>query len=756
MILFGNNLRATPGGVALQFAGKSWARRPARDGRNTLYAAMRGVLHACPSPTNKRNIPHFLEFVNTLWHNEAMEKGEAKKRIEVLKKEIDQNRYLYHVYDKPRVSDAVDDSLKRELAKLEEQYPDLITPDSPTQRVGGKALEKFKKVRHEIPMLSLNDSFTEDDLKKWEERLVKLVGEKKIKDSGYYCEMKMDGLAVTLVYKNGIFTQGATRGDGVIGEDVTNNLKTIESIPLKLRTSRHPELSEGSHGILLRRLADQNDTLEVRGEAYLPKKDFEKLNEQQKKSGEKSFANPRNISAGSIRQLDPKITASRNLQFMMYSIPTKIDLEKHSDEHELAKQLGFRVGEHNKFCKNLDEVFSFLKHWGEARKKLDYLTDGIVVTLNDKKVFEQLGVVGKAPRAVMAYKFAAEEATSLLRDIIVQVGRTGKLTPVAVLEPTPVAGSIISRATLHNADEIKRKDVRVGDTVIIRKAGDVIPEVKEVIKRMRRGDEKEFQMPKECPVCGGKVVRREGEVDYFCQMKDCSVRQQRGIGHFVSKGAFEIIGLGPKILEKLLEVGLIKDAADIFALTKEDIEPLERFAEKSAENLIEAINEKREVDLDRFIYALGIRHVGSEMAVDLAKQFGNLDNFLKSGGGDLDRMYGVGAKVANSIQEYLQDKQNIEFIKKLQKNGVKIKNYHSPVSANKLKGSSFVVTGSLETMTREEAHKKIIQYGGEVHSSVSPKTNYLIVGEEPGSKLDNAKRFNVQTITEDEFLKMIR
>ncbi|MDH4358655.1 MAG: NAD-dependent DNA ligase LigA [Candidatus Berkelbacteria bacterium] len=665
-----------------------------------------------------------------------MDKEQARKRIEVLRKEIDENRYLYHVLDKPRVSDAVDDSLKRELAKLEEQFPDLVTPDSPTQRIGGKPLDKFKKVRHRIPMLSLNDAFSEDDLKAWEQRLIKLAGEKKIKNSGFYCELKMDGLAVSLQYQKGVLTVGTTRGDGQIGEDVTNNLKTVESVPLKLR-------------------GDVAEEIEVRGEVYLPKKDFEKLNEEQKKKGGQIFANPRNISAGSIRQLDPKITASRNLQFMMYSIPTRLDLQSHHEEHDLAKKLGFKTSDKNKVCKDINEVLSFLKHWEKARQGLPFQTDGVVVGVDDKKVFEQLGVVGKAPRGRIAYKFAAEEATSQIKDIVVQVGRTGKLTPVAHLEPTLVAGSTISRATLHNADEIKRKDIKIGDTVVIHKAGDVIPEVKEVIKRMRSGDEKEFHMPKECPICGGKVIKREGEVDWYCADRDCSVRVMRSIGHFVSKGAFEIDGLGPKIIQKLIEVGLVKDATDIFDLKQGDLEPLERFAEKSAQNLVESIEASKEISLDRFIYSLGIRHVGSVMAQDLARQFGTLEKFTKACHEDFDRMYGVGGKVADSIIEFLEEEKNLRLIEKMQKLGVKIKSFESAVKADKLKDQSFVVTGSLETMTREEAHKKIIQYGGEVHTSVSSQTNFLIVGEEPGSKLDKAKKLGVKQISEKNFLEMI-
>lgn len=666
-----------------------------------------------------------------------MDKSEAKKRIEVLRKEIDKNRYLYHVKDKPRVSDAVDDSLKRELTKLEEQYPQFISSDSPTQRVGGKALDKFKKITHSVPMLSLNDAFSKEDLMAWQERLIKLIGERKITASGYYCELKMDGLAVTLIYKNGLFFQAATRGDGKVGEDVTQNLKTIQSIPLKLKTG------------------EKYKEIEVRGEVYLPTADFEKLNSNQKKKGGQIYANPRNIAAGSIRQLDSKITASRNLNFMMYAITTKFDFRLHSEEHELAHNLGFRVGEHNKICRNLDEVLAYLKHWEKARKDLPYWTDGVVVSLNDKKIFNRLGVVGKAPRGQIAYKFAAEEATSIIKDIIVQVGRTGKLTPVAYLEPTLVAGSTISRATLHNADEIKRKDIKIGDSVIIHKAGDVIPEVKEVIKRMRHGGEKVFSMPKTCPICGGKVVKKEGQVDWYCADKNCITRNRRQIEHFVAKGAFEIDGLGPKIIEKLIEGGLIKDAADLFALKTEDIEPLERFAEKSAENIVNSIRSKKEISLDRFIYSLGIRHIGSQIAQDFAENFGSLEKFLQAGRGEF-RMYGVGSEVKNSIIEYLSDKKNLDFLEKMKKLGVIVKNYHSPVLTNKLKGQSFVVTGTLETMTREEAHKKIIQYGGDVNTSVSPSTNFLIAGEEPGSKLEKAKKYGVKTISEKEFLGMVK
>ncbi len=673
-----------------------------------------------------------------------MEKEEAKSRIEVLKKEIDQNRYLYHALDKPRVSDAVDDSLKRELAKLEEQYPELITIDSPTQRVGGKALDKFAKLTHKKPMLSLNDVFSAEEFKAWEDRIAKLVGRDKISQAGYYGEVKMDGLAVTLLYENGIFVQGATRGDGKIGEDVTNNLKTIESIPLKLRAlASHPELVSGS--------------LEIRGEIYIDKKDFEDINDLQRKNGGQVFANPRNLAAGSIRQLDPKIAASRKLKFMMYAISTDLGAQKHSEEHEIASQLGFNANiKTNKICLSAEEVIDFYGELSKKREDLPYQIDGLVIGVNDKKVFERLGVVGKAPRGQIAFKFAAEEATSVIKDIIVQVGRTGKLTPVAVMEPTVVAGSTVSRATLHNADEIKRKDIKIDDTVIIRKAGDVIPEVVEPITRMRTGKEQEFKMPSCCPICGGKVIKREGEVDWYCSDRNCSVRELRQLNHFVSKGAFEIDGLGPKIVEQLVAEGLIKDASDIFELTEGDLQPLERFAEKSAQNLVESIQSSKEIDLDRFIYALGIRHVGDQMATDLAKQFGNLHDFVSCKKEDLDKMYGIGEKVASSVIEFLSDEKGKQLIANLIDKGVKVNNYHSPVRKNVLNGKSFVVTGSLESMARDEAHKKIIQLGGVISSSVSSKTDYLVAGEDPGSKLEKAQKFGTKILSEKEFLDLVK
>lgn len=680
-----------------------------------------------------------------------MKKDKAKKRLEKLRAEIDVHRYRYNVLDKPIISDAVYDSLFRELTQLEEEYPDLITSDSPSQRVGAEPAEKFEKIKHASRMLSINDVFNFEELKKWEERLVKQGAEKAIKKSGYFVELKMDGLATALKYKKGILIQGATRGDGTTGEDVTQNIKTIDSIPLRLNIRKK---SLGVSDKVLRKALD--DELEVRGEVFLSKKDFEKLNNERQKKGLPKYANPRNIAAGSVRQLDSKITANRDLDFFVYSVSNEIDLQYHHEEHDLAETLGFKINKNNKHCKDLAEVKKFLEKWDKDRQKLPYQTDGVVVILNDKKAFGRLGSVGKAPRAMIAYKFPAEEATSRIKDIVVQVGRTGKLTPVAIMEPTLVAGSTVSRATLHNADEIKRKDIRIGDTVVIRKAGDVIPEVIEPIKKMRYGDEKKFSIPKKCPICGGKVIKKDGEVDYYCADPECLVRRKRQLEFFVSKNAFNIDGLGPKIIDQLIREEIIDDPTDLFELEVGDLQPLNRFAEKSAENIIKAIEKSKKIDLNRFIYALGIRHIGSETAEDIAKHFGELKYILQAGEYEFEKIYGIGKKVADSLKEYFKKESNIRMIKKLQRLGVKIIPYRSPVLNDKLAGKSFVVTGTLETMTRDDAHKKIVSFGGKVSSSVTSKTDYLVAGEDPGSKVEKAKRLSTKIVTEKGFLEILK
>ncbi|MCD6412233.1 NAD-dependent DNA ligase LigA [bacterium] len=671
-----------------------------------------------------------------------LSKEEAKKRIEKLRKEIEYHYYLYYVLNRPEISDAAYDSLKRELIELEKQFPEFVTPDSPTQRVGGPPLEKFEKVTHKVPMLTLNDAMDEEELREWEERIKRLLSPSEIKKLDYFAELKMDGLAMSLIYRDGILVKGATRGDGYTGEDVTQNVKTIRAIPLRLRLENLPKKYKIPKEI------------EIRGEVYMSKKAFEKLNEEQRKKGEPLFANPRNAAAGSVRQLDPKITASRELSFYGYQIVTDLGFETHQESHQVMKLLGIPDNPYNRYCKNLEEVIKFHHYIQSIREKLPYDIDGIVVNVNDNRIFEKLGIVGRAPRGAIAYKFPGVEATTKIKDIIVQVGRTGKLTPVAILEPVKVGGVTISRATLHNADEIKRLGVKIGDTVIVRRAGDVIPEVVKVITSLRDGSEKEFKMPKTCPYCGSKVIKKEGEVDYYCSNPNCFAAQRRYLYHFVSKKAFDIEGLGPKIIDQLLEEGLIRDASDIFKLKKGDLIPLERFAEKSAQNLIEAIEKSKEIPLARFIYALGIRHVGEETANLLATRFGSIENLKKASLEELKEIPDIGEIVAESIYSWFHDKKNLQFIQKLLDAGVKI--LPPKKIKTKLKGKTFVFTGALKSMTRDEASEKVRLLGGHVSSSVSRNTDYVVVGENPGSKYERAKKLGIKILTEEEFLKMIQ
>ncbi|HOX41319.1 MAG TPA: NAD-dependent DNA ligase LigA [bacterium] len=671
-----------------------------------------------------------------------MNKAEAKERILKLRKYIDEMRYRYHVLDDPTITDAEWDSLMHELIALEEEFPEFQDPNSPSQKVGGKPLDKFESMRHETPMLSLNDAFNEGELQSWYERIARLVPKKTVDDSGFFCEIKMDGLAIELIFEKAELKHALTRGDGITGEDITNNIKAIRAIPLKLReSSKYIEKARGK--------------IIIRGEIYMPTKSFEMLNKERKRKGEPLFANPRNAAAGSVRQLDPKITGSRNLSFMGYSM-VGISTDTHEEEHEIIRDLGLPTNNHNLFCKDTDCVVKLWREWEKIRSKLAYQIDGMVVNINDENLFGRLGVVGKSPRGAIALKWPAEEVTTIVEDIQVQVGRTGTLTPVAHLRPVEVAGSTVTRATLHNADEIERKDIRIGDTVMVRKAGDVIPEVVKSLADLRGGNERKFQMPTVCPMCGGAVERKEGGVAYRCLNQKCFAVQFRGITHFVSKSAFDIDGLGPKIIEQLLNEGLIKDVSDIFTLTVGDLEPLQRFAEKSAANLVASIEGSRKISLERFIYALGIPMVGAETATDLAKRFHSLEKFLQAKRGEFDRLYGIGERVGTSISEWLERKSSRDLVERLFSRGVEVLDYHSPVQADKLHGKRFVVTGSLPKMTREEAHKTIIQYGGEVSSAVSAKTDYVLAGEDPGSKYDRAKKLEVKIINEKEFFEMIK
>jgi DNA ligase (NAD+) len=672
-----------------------------------------------------------------------MDKKAAKTRIEKLRKEIDKYRYAYHVLDNPLVSDEINDSLKNELEALELQYPDLATPDSPTQRVGGEPLKEFKKVRHEAPMLSFNDAFSEEEMQEWLERVESYIGKKV--EHEFYTELKIDGLGIELVYDDGIFVQGSTRGNGVIGEDVTQNLKTIESIPLKLKGA-YP-----SH-------------LVVRGEVYMSKKEFERVNKEQEKKGEKVYANPRNTAAGSVRQLDPKIAASRKLDALMYYVVTDIGQKEHADEHGALEKWGFKTGNHNnKIVSTIEEVFSYRDYWEKHRDELPYQIDGVVVMLNNLDTLEEAGSVGKAPRGAIAYKFAPEETTTTLKDIKVHVGRTGALTPVAVLDPVEVGGTTVTHATLHNFDQIERLDVRVGDTVVVQRAGDVIPQITGVLKNLRTGKEKKFKVPKECPIDNSKVIR-EGAI-YRCENPECGARMRRSLYHFVSRGAFDMQGLGPKILDTFIEEGFITDAADIFTLNKKEIASLPGFGEKSAENILEETEAKKKVTLPRLIYSLGILHIGEEMGQLLAEEIHNRgkkvkdpDELLSVLGSfkpeELEDIEGIGPKVAESITEWFANPAHKKLLRKLTRVGIEIEKF-TTASSGTLSGKSFVITGSLSTMPREKAKSIIKRYGGHVTESVSKKTDYLVVGENPGSKFDKARAEGVKIIEENDFLELI-
>jgi DNA ligase (NAD+) len=689
-----------------------------------------------------------------------MTKQQAKQRIEKLREVIDKYRYSRHVLDKELVPIEVEDALKKELFDLEYEFPEFITPDSPTQRVGGKPLEKFEKVRHPKPMLSFNDAFTRQDIEDWLERDSKLLTADEISKIDYYCEPKLDGLAIELIFENGVFKTGSTRGDGLIGEDVTQNLKTIESIPLKLREFEEvvKDLKKGGLDKIAENIKKNGlKEVTVRGEAIITKKNFEKVNKEQMKLGQSPFANPRNLAAGSIRQLDPKITAKRRLDVDIYDLISDFGQETHEQEHKILHALGFKTNnKYSKYCQNLNEVFDFHDSWYKNREKLPYEIDGVVVQINENKIFEKLGVVGKAPRGAIAFKFPLKQSETIVEDIKVQVGRTGAITPVAVLKPVEVGGVKISRATLHNEDEIKRLGVKIGDTVIVGRAGDVIPDIIQVLPELRTGKEKEFRFPKICPVCGTKLIKPAREVIWRCPNPKCPARKREYFYHFVSGGAFDIIGLGPKIIDRLLDEGLISDPADLFLLKEDDISHLERFAEKSAKNLISAIQSKKKITLSKFIYALGIRNIGEETSQDLAEKFCSFEKLKNASLEELQKIMDIGPVVAKSIYDFFQEKRNLKFIEKLKKVGVDVRHLQPAVRKRRLSGKTFVLTGSLETMTREEAKEKIRILGGEISESISKKTDFVVLGKEPGSKLEKAKKLGIKIINEREFLDLIR
>lgn len=683
----------------------------------------------------------------------------VEQRIKELCIEINRHRYLYHVLNRQEISDAALDSLKHELAQLEEKYPHLVTPDSPTQRVAGKPLPGFSKVAHSTPMLSLVDAFSQQELTEWETRIKKLLPKNAQLD--YFAELKVDGFAVSLVYEDGVFTTGSTRGNGMVGENVTENLKTIDSIPLRLRDTDEITKENASARILKKfprvrsAIATPPRRLEVRGEVYMTKNTFDEINAEQQKKGLPLFANPRNIAAGSMRQLDPSVSASRKLDFLCWQLVTDLGQETHEEEHLIAHLLGFKTVAVAERCKNTDVVMAFWKRVLDERDKLPFLIDGIVVQVNSETIFRELGVVGKTPRGAVALKFPAEEATTIVERIAVQIGRTGVLTPIAVLRPVSVAGVTVSRATLHNLDEIRRLDVREGDTVVIRRAGDVIPDIVQALPKLRPKASKKFHMPKK--FCNQKVVRKSGEVAHRIEHPElCELVLRERLYHFVSKNAFDIPGLGPKIIDRLLDEALIQDAADLFALTEGDIQPLQRFAEKSSHNLISAIRQKKEIDLPRFIYSLGILHVGEETAIDLARHFGTVGALQSATQEELERIPNIGSIVAKSLYAWFHNTQNRDLLKKLSKAHVHARQYQKERTSAPLAGLTFVLTGTLPHLSRDQAKAKIRELGGEISESVSKKTSFVVAGDEPGSKFEKAQKLGVKILDEKEFLDLIK
>ncbi|MEK7107626.1 MAG: NAD-dependent DNA ligase LigA [Patescibacteria group bacterium] len=665
---------------------------------------------------------------------------EIIERLEKLKEAIEKYRYEYHVLDKSSISPEALDSLKRELVEIEIKNPELVTPDSPTQRVAGAPLPEFEKVAHKVPQWSFNDAFTEEDIRNFDERVRKrlnLESEKKF-NLEYVCELKIDGLKIVLEYEKGILVRAATRGDGKVGENVTQNIRTIESVPLKLRRPA---------------------ALIVEGEVWLAKSQFQKLNAKQKKQGEPEFANPRNIAAGSIRQLDPKITAARQLDVFVYDLASSGEPLPPTQFEELKylEELGFKVNKHRQLCRNIEEVIGFWREWQKRASKEDYLIDGVVVKINERKLQEALGYTGKAPRWGIAFKFPAEQVTTVVEDIIFQVGRTGVITPVASLRPVSVAGSVVSRATLHNEDEIKRLDVRIGDTVILQKAGDVIPDIVQVVKELRTEKSHSFLWPKKIIECGGngKIERIKGESAWRCVDKNSFIIQKRRFYHFVSKHCFDIEALGPKKIDLLLAHGLISSYADIFSLKRGDVLVLPRFAEKSADNLLEAIEQAKKVSLPKFLAALSIPQVGEETAIDLANHFKNFEKIAAGSFEQLEKINGVGPIVAKSIVDWFKDKENKKLVSNLLKQ-VTIEKFVPEVSAGgPLVGKTFVLTGTLKSLDRETAKQKIRERGGAVSETVSKKTSFVVVGDDPGSKAARAAALGVPQLSESEFLKLI-
>ena len=661
-------------------------------------------------------------------------KEEVEQRILKLREVINDYRYHYHVLDESTMSEAAADSLKHELAMLEEKVPELITPDSPTQRVAGKALDKFTKVRHEKRMISLADVFSEEEVKDWINRNEKLIPGGEIKE--FFTDIKMDGLACALKYKDGLFVQAVTRGDGMVGEDVTMNVRTIENVPLRI---------------------SEPGEVEVRGEIIMFKKDFEELQEKQRKKGEKEFANPRNLAAGTIRQLDPKVAASRKLKFMAYDL-VKPNLATHRLAYEKLRELGFRTSNEDKVWTRaeLTEMFKYIRALDEYRKGLKFNTDGMVIKINDREIYDKLGIIGKTPRAAVAFKFPAEESTTKVRDIVISIGRTGAATPVAILDPVVVAGSTVRHASLHNADEIKRLDVRIGDTVIIYKAGDIIPQVKEVLTTLRPEGAEAFDYEKALREQYPELTftRLAGEVVYRVKGETSEFILKRAVEYYASKPALNIEGLGEKNVALLVDTGLVKSLPDLYRLRVADLMKLERFAEVSAQKLVDNLEKSKTAELAKFITALGIRHVGTQTAVVLAGKFGAIERLAEAEKDELTAIPDIGEVVAESILAWFADEDNLKMLSELRELGVRP--VYKDLSQAKLAGKSYIISGTLASYGREEAEEKLRQLGATVTSSVTKNTTALILGEKPGAaKLAKAAKLGVPTIGEKEFLDML-
>jgi DNA ligase (NAD+) len=671
--------------------------------------------------------------------NDPVALKEAGAEIEQLREKIRYHNHRYYVLDNPEISDDEYDLLMRRLVALETKFPELITPDSPTQRVGAPLQGGFVEVPHRVPMLSLQDVRGEDELKEWEARVRRHLHLDADEEIEYVCEPKIDGLAISLIYENGKFTRGVTRGDGQRGEDITANLKTINAIPLALHNKPLP-------------------LFEARGEVYMLRSEFEKMNQRQEAEGKPLFANPRNAGAGSVRQLDPKMTAARRLTFTAYTLGAVegARFKTHWEILEYLREAGFRVGTANKICKGLEEVQQFIENWREERHRVDYATDGVVVKVNSLHLQQELGFVGRNPRWACAFKFPPEEQITRVLDITINVGRTGALTPLAHFEPVEVAGTTVAKATLHNEDEMRRKDIRIGDRVVIRKAGEIIPEVVRVMVEDRKGTEKPFVFPTHCPVCKAEVVKPEGEAVTRCVNAECPAQLERLLEHFVARGAMNIDRVGEKLIKQLVAAGKVKDAADLFTLTKDDLLSLERMAEKSANNVLESIEKAKHPTLARLIYALGIRHVGERTAELLADRFGTLEALRNAPLEDVAGVHDVGPVAGASIRAWLDEEHNQLVLQKLLAAGVAPKEVEKSGTVDeRFAGKSFVFTGTL-TMNRREAEEAVKQRGGRVAGSVSKKTDYVVVGEDAGSKAARARELGVTILTEEEFKELLK